>query len=537
MKKIGRILSILTISFICTFAFLNPIHVFGASKDYYISNIDIKATVDDKGNMQVKETYKYNFQGSFNGIKRNIKTNGSDGIENIKVNINDKENVSQSDSEDNNTYKLSESGNSEEIKIFSKSQDEEKVFNISYTVKNVITKYKDLSELKWVFYKNEDNVKTDNINVSITLPKDITSDVSFTGEGPKRGVTDNIDNKFIKLSLSNMEENEVIGATVHFPVAWVNTSKTIDKTYDDYKNSLDKEKTKTNIAIAVAVAIGILLIGGSIYRINNKRKKEIAKYREDYIFFNGNYYEDIPSDITPALVTTLLDDRLEMKDFLASILYLANKGFIEFEEKIDEDNYEEVTFHLVDGVDKSYLLKSEKYLLYWLNKISHNGKIDFIDLKDQASTASFRDRYNEWSSRVSEDAYDLNMFVHLAGKDRLTNEYEDERLKWKAFKRYLVDLDDKQGLKKLDVWQRILPYAISLEVFEMISEHIRKTPGYNDAYNPMYNYGFLYFYTMSYQDNFNDQFSQSAPNTSSSSSFTGGDGGGGFGGGGGSSAF
>ncbi|MBL4933636.1 DUF2207 domain-containing protein [Clostridium paridis] len=535
MRKAGKVFKVLAISFICIL-FINPIHAFGASKEYYISNIDIKATVDDKGNMQVKETYKYNFTGSFNGIKRNIETNGSDGIENVKVNINDKEDVSQSDSENNNTYKLSESGNSEEVKIFSKSQDEEKVFNISYTVKNVVTKYKDLSELKWVFYKNEEDVKIDSINVYITLPKGITGEVSFNGEGPNRGVAENSDNKFIKLSLSDMGKNEVIGAAIHFPVAWVNTSKIIDKNYDEYMNESLKEKNKTNIAIMVAITLGMILIGGSIYAVSNKRKKEIAKYREDYIFFNGNHYEDIPADITPALVTVLLDDRLEMKDFLASILYLANKGFIKFEEKIDEDNYEEVAFNLVNGVDKSYLLKSEKYLLYWLNKLSENGRVDFSTLMEDAGEKSFRDRYNEWVSRVNEDAYDLNMYVHLAGKDRLTNEYENERLKWKAFKRYLVDLDDKEGLKKLDVWQRILPYAISLEVFDNISEHIRKTPGYNDAYNPMYNYGFLYFYSMSYQDNFNDQFSQSAPNTSSSSSFTGGDGGG-FGGGGGSSAF
>ncbi|WP_238905288.1 DUF2207 domain-containing protein [Clostridium sp. YIM B02506] len=539
MRVISRSMAIFILGIIGFFVFLSPSNTWAASKEYYISNINIEAKVDDKGNMNVEETYRYNFTGKFNGIKRNVKTKGSDGVEDVKVSIvnnNKDEFINESNSENNNTFQLNKSSSETEVKIFSQSQDEEKVFKIRYTLKNVVTSYSDLSELKWVFFENEDDVKIDNITVFLTLPNEITKEVTYSGEGPKRGELRNIDNKYIRLTLNDMENNDVIGASVLFPSTWINTSKVVDKTYDEYSKEAKKQKTITTVVIASGISIAILLITIPLYLSSKRRKKAIDKYREDYVFFNGNLYEDIPSDLTPALVSILVNGRIDINDFLATILYLSNKGIIKFEGNYSEDDYEDVSISIDENHSSAYLLDSEKYLIGWLKGYMKNGKVKLSKLQKVSKSESFREEYSSWENVVDIDAENLNFYTNILGKQILTNEYEDERLKWRAFERYFTNLNDVDDLKDLNIWSRILPYAIALDIFDDVQDFIKGDSNYYDSYNPMYNYGFMYFYASSYHDNFNHNFS-SSDSSSSTSNFSGGSGGGGFGGGGGSSAF
>lgn len=538
MRSINRSIVIFLLGFIGFFTFISPRGAFAASKEYYISNINIEAKVNENGDMNVEETYKYNFTGQFNGIKRNIKLKGSDGVENINVAIvkdNKDEVIKESDSEDNNTFKLDKSGSETEVKIFSQSKDEEKIFKVKYNLKNVVTSYSDLAELKWIFFENEDDVKIDNITVFLTLPNLISKEVTFSGEGPKRGEARNIDNKYIRLTLSDMENNDVIGASVLFPSTWVNSSKVLDKTYDEYNKEVKKEKTITTIIIAAGISIAILLITVPLYLKSKRRKKAIDKYRQDYIFFNGTLYEDIPSDLTPALVSKLVNETININDFLATILYLSNKGIIKFRGNFSEDDYEDISISIDESYNLEYLLSSEKHLIRWIKGYMEDGDLKLSKLRNISKKESFRKKYLTWEGLVNKDAEKLNFYTNISGKQILTNEYEDERLKWRAFERYFTNLDSIEDLKDLDIWNRILPYAISLDIFEDIQDFIKEDSSYYDSYNPMYNYGFMYFYAGSYHDNFNNNFS-SSDSSSSTSNFSGG-GGGGFGGGGGSSAF
>jgi len=165
-----------------------------------------------------------------------------------------------------------------------------------------------------------------------------------------------------------------------------------------------------------------------------------------------------------------------------------------------------------------------------------NGKVKLSKLQKVSKSESFREEYSSWENVVDIDAENLNFYTNILGKQILTNEYEDERLKWRAFERYFTNLNDVDDLKDLNIWSRILPYAIALDIFEDVQDFIKGDSNYYDSYNPMYNYGFMYFYASSYHDNFNHNFS-SSDSSSSTSNFSGGSGGGGFGGGGGSSAF
>jgi uncharacterized membrane protein len=525
-----RILFTLILMFLIT---TDPITVLAASGEYYISNITINAAIDKQGNMSVEESYDYVFKGSFNGIKRNIKTKGSDGVYDVAVNVVSNNQVTKGN------FEVNKSGTATEVKIYSKSSSETKTFKINYKLKNVITQYSDAAELKWLFYENEDNVATNKITVYLTLPNPINEEVKYFGEGPKRGSA-SLENGFrIKLQLDNMKDEEVIGAQVLFPSNWVNTSKTISMNRDEYNTMLQKKRNKTLATVAISILGGTALITSLLYSVHKKRKEAIDQYRENYMFFNGQYCSQLPSNLSPALVSKLVTNRIDTKDLLATILHLANRGALTFlDNPMYDRDYDNLCFTINNYADTRYLLYNEKYLLDWLSHYGRGGAIYLTSLQKNASKSEFISKYGKWRNLVSEDATNLNFYTVIRGKRILTNEYEDERRKWRAFKQYLCDSGNSEilNLKELGLWDSIIPYAIALDIMENVLRFIPKNDtSYNSTNNMFMNYWFLHYYTSTYKRDFDKSYA-SGTSSSSDGNFSGG-GGGGFGGGGGSSAF
>jgi uncharacterized membrane protein len=509
-----------------------PVTILAASGEYYISSITINAVIDNQGNMLVEESYDYVFKGSFNGIKRNIKTKGSDGVSDIAVNV-----ISNNQQEKGN-FEVNKTGTATEVKIYSKSSNETKTFKINYKLKNVITQYSDISELKWLFYENEDNVTTNKITVYLTLPNPINEEVKFFGEGPKRGSASLDAENHIKLQLDNMKDGEVIGAQVLFPANWVSASKKVTMNRDEYNTMLQNKRNKTLATVGISILGGTALITSALYAMYRKRKKAIGQYREDHIFFNDKYYSQLPSNLSPVLVSKLVTKSVDTKDLLATILHLSNKGAITFlDNPMYDRDYNNLSFTINDYIDKRNFLENEKYLLDWLSNYSRGGAIYLSSLQKNASKSEFISKYGKWRNLVSEDAANLNFYTVIKGKRILTNEYEDERRKWKAFKQYLYDSGNNEilNLKELGLWDSIVPYAIALDVMENVLKYMKNdTTSYNSTNNMFMNYWFLHYYTSTYKRDFDKSYSSGTSNTGGN--FSGG-GGGGFGGGGGSSAF
>lgn len=502
--------------------------VFAESKDYSISNIVINANVKENGDMDVSEGYDYVFDGNFNGIKREVNKDSSDGIKDISVE------VSKNGVSEKNNPEISERGSKTEIKINSKSANETKNFKINYTVKSAVTKFSDLGELKWVFYKNEANVKTNKITVYVSLPKDVMSRVKYYGEGPKRGET-SLDGNKIKLELNNMEKNEVIGASVLFPSDWVNTSKIINMKRDAYYEKKEQERNRNIIIVSLIVVITASLAAGFIYLKRRKRKKAIRAYREGHVFFSDKYYSEIPSDLPPALVSVLVDGDIDTKDFLATIIYLSNKGVIEFlKAGFKEEDFKKISFRINDNYDEKHFMEYEAFLISWIKKYSKNNIVSLEELKEKSGETKFIAKYLEWKKLVLKYAEKMNFYITIEGKKILTNTYENERFKWEAFGDYLDDFEDiKSDGKKENLNESILPYAIALGVSESFVDNFKKSSECNN--NILMSYWFLSYYTTTYNDDFSMGGSGGTVD-SSGGNFSGGSGAG-FGGGGGSSAF
>lgn len=525
MFKFRKIIIVLLLVFLGQ---LIPQKVLAESRKYYILNVVINAAVKENGDMYVSESYDYDFEGSFNGIKREVNTSGSDGIKDISVEVS-KNGVNEKSNTEINTH-----GNKTEIKINSKSENETKNFKIRYTIKNVVTKFSDLGELKWIFYKCESNVNPDKITAYVLLPKDMMSQVKYYGEGPKRGKTSLTGNE-IKLELDNLEKDDVIGISALFPSEWVNTSKVVSMKRDAYYEKKEEENERNVMLGFLIVVITVPLVIGFIYLKHRKRKKAIKAYREGHVFFNDQYCMELPSDLPPALVSVLLDIDIDTKDFLATIMYLSNKGAIKFlEAGFEEEDFEKISFRINDSYDKNGFMEYETFLIDWLREYSRNNIVRLKILKEKFDETKFIGKYIDWKEIILKQAEKMNFYITIEGKKILTNTYENEMLKWQAFADYLNDFENiKVDGKKEKLDEKVLPYAISLELSEVFVENFKKSSDYND--NIFMSYWFLDYYTTTYNDDIS--MDNSGGNSDSSGGDFSGGSGGDFGGGGDSSAF
>ncbi|OPJ62141.1 DUF2207 family protein [Clostridium oryzae] len=379
----------------------------------------------------------------------------------------------------------------------------------------------------------------------LTLPQEINrKQVKYTGEGPKRGLASIDEKKRIKLELNDMGNDEVIGAQVSFPPDWVNASKTINMTKSDYDEMVKKQRME-GIAAVAATILGVTAItSGAIYVSGKKRRKAIGEYRSQYMFYSDKYYSQLPSDLPPELVAQLLNRSIDINELMASILNLENKGAISFLESgfFDRD-YNNLCFVINPDSPHHKLLRSESYLVEWLREYADQNVVYLSFIKRNASKAHFSNKFTVWKGIVKSEAERLDFYTSVMGKKILTNEYEDERIKWNAFKAYLRDSGQQEvmQLKEKGLWDKILPYAMVLDVASGVIKHIEQYSDdsrFNDSSSIFMNYWFLNYYTGMYYGDIHRGYTTytNHVNSSSSGNFSGG-GGGGFGGGGGSSAF
>ncbi|MDT8719086.1 DUF2207 domain-containing protein [Clostridium sp. 19966] len=508
-----------------------------SSGSYYISDININASVDDMGNMSVNEEYDYVFQGSFNGIKREVKTKGSDGIYDVSAKVMNGQNA------ETPQFEVNDTDGGKEIKIYSKSDNENKKFLISYKVKNVITKYSDLSELKWIFYENESDVQTNRVTVYLTLPQTIDGSVKYSGEGPKRGLISLDENNKIKLQLNDLGDDDIIGAQVLFPNTWVNTSKIVNMKREDYYAKKKREEIITAVVVVSSILAAIGAIVGLIYARGRKRRRGIEEYRSQYVFYDGRYYSQLPSEMPPELVAMLMNKSVGINELMASILNLSNKGAITFlENGFFERDYKNLAF-IINNYPQDNLMESEAFLVNWLREYSRDDLVYLRLIKQNAAKADFANKFSTWKNIVSRETEQLDFYTHIVGKKILTNEYRDEEIKWKAFKAYINDSDYREiiNLREKGIWEKVLPYAMVLGVAAQMLESVKYSNTYdNVSYgrNDIFmNYWFLNYYTSIYYMDINRNYNSYMDSSSSSSSNFSGGSGGGFGGGGGSSAF
>ena len=494
-----RLVTILTIIIILIF----PKSIYGSSREYFIDKLNIEAEILNNGDVTVNEIIEYRFQGDFNGVYRNLELNGTEQylINEISI-IDGSGNVIEAKegyNEENNTYEINENLDTTEIKIFTKSSDESKRIKLNYTIKGAAKRYADYSELYWNFYSVENIPYIKEGTLKIRL-KDAYFDTStlennIYGDGD---ITENNTDDSINISFRNF--TTLIGVDLKFQNDYLSMAEELDgdNYYEEYiDESLEQYLYKDDNSKGYLLILGGLLLGGviGVFSIReNKFNKEVKEYRENYVFIKEEFVMEPPSDLPPALVNLLINEKLVAKDMLnITLLYLASKGYYNIEEKISESKKynKDLVFTRTDYNEESGYTHLD-YVLSWFKEYELNGSFSMQEIKKVVSSTSKAKRFiknlNNWMIKTKRDGENIGFYTKIRNRDVINNNWYNERNKWLAYKNYLKSIYSNGSIDNNSVNEMTIIYAHALEIDEkhlkwIINLATDKIKGNNDYFN------------------------------------------------------
>ena len=520
------------------FIFFIPLNI--NAKETYIDNYYIDITIEDDGDANVKELFIY--KGSFNGVYKNIKYNNSnyDGeilvdaklysptdielinIKEIEIdnNVNfdyiyhDGEQFTRDDNASvgsSGFYSLSKNNNEYIYKIFSPGTT--KGFYIEYTLKDVVIKHKDVSEL-WLNVFNEITDKINHLEIIVNLPNNQELLRSWA-HGPLEGNIEIISNQKVSFKVDNLNTSNTLDIRLAFDND-INSIKATNiialdeiikyetvladianKEREEARALLEQYEKKQKIKAKIFNFLGCVWILGLLFLI----KYIYKNYDKEYISeFKGKYFRDIPNNNNPALVGYLVNKKIKTEDLSASILNLINKKNIGFK-KIDENDF---MFTLINDVNNTLdkkvvnlLFDGEKtILLSEFKKKAKNSYQDFLTkyidwLKEALNESKTKNYYEEnvfakslsiiysllglsllflYNIFASKIIFALVIilgiisFIYFCIYTRRTKEGNEEYLKWIGLKNFMNDFGkmDIKELPEIMLWEKYLVYAVTL---------------------------------------------------------------------------
>ena len=385
MKKNTKLLISFFIAIGIMFIFQQKVQ----AKSYYIDEMDIKATILENGDVEVEQTLEYSFNGEYNGIyitiplqyenKEGLSSKLNDEMYNaqkvelksVKQIKNNKEilynKTIRAYNGDNKLYTETVDNEEYELKIYSPSKNENKVFKVNYILKNLCVKHNDVGELYYNFIGGEWQCTIKQLSINIWLPYN-TSELKAWGHGPDNGVTEIVDNTHVRLKVSNVATGKYVAARVVFDknnIVNSNKMSNIDAyniIYEDEQQIAKISDAKQNYTKIIYIFALILLVYWIIllFKYEKDKKYKVININEDELFEKYN----------KMLAECLQGSRdILARDIIAVILNLIDKKYIELDI---------INSHDLDGKDTyEYFLKKvpetenkldevEKFVYDWI---------------------------------------------------------------------------------------------------------------------------------------------------------------------------
>ena len=194
------------------------------SRSYTIDAADIKADVDSAGDMRVKETRTFDFNGRFTRVYWDLRTAGSQGIEIVGVKggtgmpyvlLDD---PSKARSRPAGTYLVTRTPGNVNVQVFLNGTGKQTV-DLEYTVRAAAKRWSDVAELYWQFIGDGWGVPTRRASATISLPsRTAPAEILAWGHGQLDGHV-KTSTGAVSMEVTDLAPNAALEARVLFPAS------------------------------------------------------------------------------------------------------------------------------------------------------------------------------------------------------------------------------------------------------------------------------------------------------------------------------
>lgn len=480
--------------------------VFWRHWDVNITNLDMVRNVFD-----VAEIYDVQFSGTFRFGSAVIPNTRLESISNVEV-LEDGRPLQRSCSGNPGTFCVENVQEGTSITYYFERSitDDNQQFEIRYTVSGALRSYEGGDQLWWIAVPEDKyGFSVGASTITVTLPD---------GYAPREGidpietygVTSTVNQNGTRVTAvanTPIGPNEVFEIRVQFPH---NPNARMPGWQANYDRT---EELKPLINVSMLILGMLIGLGGPLGVFYTW----YTRGRDPRTGLVPEYLSDLPSDLPPAVVGSLVDEKADLRDVLSTLIDLAQRGFI-----VIEENRTEGFFGL--GGRSEFTFKLTDKSLAELRPFEHTFVKRLFGGMKERRLDSLRNKFYSYIPGLKNNLYDEmvkaglfrtspettrtkwrgggiiimvgSLFAFFALIDTAAESFPtlmilpfafgltgllmvimgesmpaktpkgaEEAAKWKAFRRYLVNLEKYTTLEEAAVnFDKFLPYAVAFGV-------------------------------------------------------------------------
>ncbi len=463
------------------------------AKDWWMDSMDVLLDVQTNGDVLVDEEVTFTFEGSFTFVTRGIPTGNTDGITDIAVY--DANGVALAEGDGPGTYSTVSEGGYLYITLNFDLTDTSETWTIHYKAQQVVMFFDQGDELRWYVFDAETPVPINSARATVRLPGEVPSDQMFPSVQTGNGV---------EAQVGSPGASTMVYEATGFPAYtnfWIVTGFP--------KGVVEYTWTARRVAAFIVPKVGFVLpIAFMLAMLLLWRKRG----RDDPSVVYAKYVSEPPSDLPPGMVGALIDERVDTKEVIATIIDLARRGYLEMTDTKDDGFFAKPVTVFTRRKPLDDLKGFEADVARSVFDSSHPDQVTTTDLKNHFyvhvgplveriyndTTKAGLFHQNPKTVRSRWLGYGLLTAIILGGltalmvllrvpgwgwfmfgsilsvlivwafgprMPRRTSQGAQEARKWEAFRNYLEDLTRFQDMETAqEQFEKYLPYAVALGV-------------------------------------------------------------------------
>lgn len=182
-----------TSTVIFTFSLLIAAPVTASAFELTIPEAEIDAFLQEDGNVQVEESFTYDFEGEFNGVVRALNPGNYASIENLEAAENGE--ALAIETEEEYIHRIQRPG-----------EDESFTVDLQYTIVNGVELYEDLGEFYWPFFDSSNETDYESMQIRVHPPES-AEEAEAIGYDEAEG-TEQITEEYVLFDLGHVDSGE-----------------------------------------------------------------------------------------------------------------------------------------------------------------------------------------------------------------------------------------------------------------------------------------------------------------------------------------
>lgn len=473
---------------------------------------DADIQINSDGTFRVREVFEVEFiGGEFTFGYRNIPADQVERIEGFAVHEGSVVYTESRNEQPNTFYWTYSEGEYVITWFYPPTRDATRIFTLEYTVVGGLIINPDVGDrFFWKAIGPDHAFPIESSTVTVHMPPGATVDTSVEPAhfGADATYTIASDLRSVTFQAYNIPANQELEVGVRFPAGYVPSVK--PSWQEAYEREQAWNETGRPIFNLIFGGVGVLLLIGGLLGVY---LLWLVRGRDPKVGPVPRYLSEPPSDLPPAVVGTLVDERADLQDIISTLVDLARRGAIDMREE-EHKVFGIVTskrfaFHRRGDFDQP-LRPYEQLLIEEM--FGQRDEVELDNLRDRFYAAIPRLQRELYKEAVREGLFPANPqsvrgrwlalgiaglvlsvgvgFCALAGlSDQInavfcpfvslgitsvalmavsgsmptkTRKGAEEAAKWRAFKTYLQEAERFVDLREVtEQFERYLPYAIA----------------------------------------------------------------------------